>query len=100
MVSKWCQIHPLEPPSTASHLLLKFLDSRPWRLVPASWNGLGDRGAGRVPVLVPFRFQCRPTENNADRHGSRLLGLIPGGYVVLRTLGGRLGLLTNQLLSD
>jgi hypothetical protein len=51
-----------------------------------------------VGSLVPFWFQQRPTENNADGRNSRLLRLIPGGYVVLRTIGGRLGLLTNQLL--
>ncbi len=56
------------------------------------------RVAPGLAVVVPFRFQRRPTEDTTGRRGSRRLGLIPGGYVVLRTVGGRLGLLTNQLL--
>ena len=51
-----------------------------------------------LAVVVPFRFQRRPTEDTAGRRGSQRLGLIPRGYVVLRSVGGRLGLHTNQLL--
>jgi hypothetical protein len=56
------------------------------------------RVAPGLAVVVPFRFQHMPTEDTPGWRGSRLLGLIPGGYVLLRTVGGRLGLLTNQLL--
>jgi len=56
------------------------------------------RVAPHLAVLVPFRFQRRPPVDNVDSRESWLLRLISGGCVVLRAVGGHLGLLTNQLL--
>jgi hypothetical protein len=47
--------------------------------------------------LVPCWFQRTPIKDDASERNPELLRVIPWDYVVLRSVGGRLGLLAKQL---